>query len=153
MKRLLYTLLACALAVACEKTPVNGELDGKWKLCEMHSKPAATDAAYTQAADVQQEAIYWNFSLRLLSITSAGNLNGHTQETVARFAYEGSSLSVTETYIHYRDRDSLIVDPQTTSLQPLGIRGNAARFRVAALTSSRLTLCSEMDSLVFRKLH
>lgn len=153
MKKILYIFLACTLAVACEKTPVNGDLDGKWKLYEIHSKLVSTDAAYTQAADVQSAAIYWNFQLQLLSITSAETLNGHTQETVARFVHEGDNLALTETYIHYRDRDSLIVDPNTTSLQALGIRGNTAQYRVATLTSTRMTLCSTMDSLVFRKTH
>ena len=72
---------------------------------------------------------------------------------MARFVHDGDRLSVTQTYVHFRDRDELITDPSTTLLEVVGIRGSASDYRIALLNSSRLTLCSQLDSLVFVKLH
>lgn len=151
MKSILFICSLSMLMFACGKTPQNGALDGKWRLYEIHSKTQPTESTYAVAKDVRADNIYWSFQLNLLSITSAETLNGHTNETVARFAYEGDHLAVTQTYVHFRDRDSLLTDPNTAALETVGIRGNASNFRIAQLSGSRLTLCSERDSLVFRK--
>ena len=156
MKRLfLFLSIISVLLASCDKTPANGDLDGKWLLKQRFVKETATDGAYSRLAEGPADTkIYWSFQLQLLSITS-GSLahNGQTGETVARFVREGNRLSVTQTYVHFRDRDELISDPSTTLLEVVGIRSNASDFRIALLNSSRLTLCSQLDSLVFVKLH
>lgn len=149
-------LLLCSLAFllfACGKTPQNGALDGKWRLVELHSKAQASDAAYAVAKDVRASNIYWSFQLQLLDITSTELHNGHTNETVARFVHEGDRLAVTQTYVHFRDRDSLLTDPNITALESVGIRGNATNFRIVRLGRAYMTLCSPLDSLVFHKLN
>lgn len=156
MKRFIsLTLLAAltlCLAPSCSKMTDNGLIDGMWNLREIHSKPTATAAHYSEATDCRGKNIYWRFQLDLLSITSSDALNGHTGETTARFNFTGSRLDVTSTYIHYRDRDSLLVDPTTTELEALGIRGNATSYDVVKLNSHNMILCSATDSLVFHKL-
>lgn len=152
--RILPLLISMILiTAACAKLSDNGNLDGRWRLQSIHSKTSAEQAHYTASADTRADNIYWNFQLNLLSITSAAPLNGHTGETTARFSYTPSRLSVTKTYIHYRDRDSLIVDPTTTSLERLGIRGNATDFHIERINKTSLILCSASDSLVFYKAH
>lgn len=152
--RILPLLISIMLiTAACAKLSDNDNLDGRWRLQSIHSKTSAKQAHYTAFTDTRADNIYWNFQLDLLSITSAAPLNGHTGETTARFSYTPSRLSVTKTYIHYRDRDSLIVDPTTTSLERLGIRGNATDFRIERINKTSLILCSASDSLVFYKAH
>lgn len=152
--RILPLLISMILiTAACAKLSDNGNLDGRWRLQSIHSKTSAEQAHYTASTDTRADNIYWNFQLNLLSITSAAPLNGHTGETTARFSYTPSRLSVTKTYIHYRDRDSLIVDPTTTSLERLGIRGNATDFRIERINKTSLILCSASDSMVFYKAH
>lgn len=150
MKHTLTTILSllalALLAASCGKTPQNGDLDGKWRLAERIAKKA-----YTQ--DTDPGTVYWSFSLDLLSINTGAIHNGKTTETVCRFAHEGNRLSITQAYVHYRDRDSLLTDPNTEALAAVGIHGNQASFRVAALSSSTLILVSDRDSLVFRKPH
>lgn len=141
------------IVAACYKLSDNGDLDGRWKLQQIYSKASPEEAHYTLPLDAQADNIYWNFQLNLLAITSTNPLNGHTGETTARFSYTPSHLSVTQTYIHYRDRDSLITDPATTSLTRLGIRGNATDYRIERLNKTSLILCSAYDSLVFYKAH
>lgn len=134
--------------------PENGALDGKWQLVEMYSKSASNEANYatTPTTNKRADNIYWNIQLKLLYITSAQPLNTFTTETVARFKFTGSTLQVGPTYIHYRDRDSLITNPNSTELVPLGIRGNASSYDIKRLSSTTMILCSQLDSLIFKKL-
>lgn len=158
MHRLFLTLTCLALLLgatilsSCDKTPMNGDLDGMWRLTEMHSKATADQPTYSLQADLGAQRIFWNFQLRLLSIQNHDGLaNSETNETVARFEHSGNRLNVTHTYIHKRAEDILITDPATTQLEGVGIRGCSSSFEVKCLTSKRMVLCSERDSLVFRK--
>ena len=148
----LALLLGAATLASCDKTPMNGDLDGMWRLTEMHSKPTADAPTYSLQAVLRAQRIFWNFQLRLLSIQNHDGLaNSETNETVARFEHSGNRLHVTHTYIHRRAEDILITDPATTQLEHVGIRGCSSSFEVKCLTSKRMVLCSERDSLVFRK--
>ena len=147
----LALLLGAATLASCDKTPMNGDLDSMWRLTEMHSKPTADAPTYSLQADLRAQRIFWNFQLRLLSIQNHDGLaNSETNETVARFEHSGNRLHVTHTYIHRRAEDILITDPATTQLEGVGIRGCSSSFEVKCLTSKRMVLCSERDSLVFR---
>ena len=148
----LALLLGAATLASCDKTPMNGDLDGMWRLTEMHSNPTADAPTYSLQAVLEAQRIFWNFQLRLLSIQNHDGLaNSETNETVARFEHSGNRLHVTHTYIHHRAEDILITDPATTQLEHVGIRGCSSSFEVKCLTSKRMVLCSERDSLVFRK--
>ena len=148
----LALLRGAATLASCDKTPMNGDLDGMWRLTEMHSKPTADAPTYSLQAVLEAQRIFWNFQLRLLSIQNHDGLaNSETNETVARFEHSGNRLHVTHTYIHHRAEDILITDPATTQLEGVGIRGCSSSFEVKCLTSKRMVLCSERDSLVFRK--
>lgn len=151
---ILFASLTILLFSYCSKMPENGALDGKWQLTEMYSKTTNSDAHYisTPTTDKRADNIYWNIQLKLLYITSAEPLNTFTTETVARFHYSGSTLQVGPTYIHYRDRDSLITNANSTELVPLGIRGNATTYDIKRLNASTMILCSPLDSLIFKKL-
>lgn len=138
----------------CSKLTDNGPLDGKWQLCEIHSKSDLNAPHYDFShVDYKNQSVYWNFQLNLLSITSKEMLNTFTTETTARFSYDKTTLHVGPTYIHYRDRDSLLTNPSTTELVPLGIHGNESNFNIKQLNHTTMILCSEYDSLVFYKLH
>ncbi len=151
---ILFASFTILLFSYCSKMPENGTLDGKWQLTEMYSKTTNSDAHYiaTPTTDKRADNIYWNIQLKLLYITSAEPLNTFTTETVARFHYSGSTLQVGPTYIHYRDRDSLITNANSTELIPLGIRGNATTYDIKRLNASTMILCSPLDSLIFKRL-
>lgn len=156
MKRILFPILFIAttlcLIPSCEKATDNGLIDGMWNLREIYSKLSTDATKYTEYTDCRSKGIYWRFQLNLLYITSKEALNGHTGETTARFNFTDSHLDITSTYVHYRDRDSLLTDPTTTELEALGIRGNATSYDVVRLTSHNLILRSASDSLIFHKL-
>ena len=146
---LAITAIGLLLTTACSHVSRNGLIDGRWRLHEIHSKATQTDAYYTaQKKNVLDNRIYWSFQLDLLQITSALAHNGQTNKTFARFNYEG----VYSPHAHLYDHDIPITDPNI-SLESVGIRGHEAKFRIVRINSSSLILCSDMDSLVFRKLH
>ncbi len=156
MKSIYLTLLTIALTctlAACSKLSDNGKIDGKWRLEKIYHKASINAPYYTNESNLMSDNVYWNIQLNLLSITSTSPHNGHTNETIARFAYSDDHLQLTQTYVHFRDRDSLLTDPSTNVLEGVGIRGNASNYLIRSLTSSNMVLCSEMDSLVFYKLH
>lgn len=153
--------LAAALALlsltACDKTPENGALDGMWRLEEMHSRPAGS-AAYSEPRDAATADVYWSFQLKLLDIKSNGTRPDATPaEVMARFTHTGGTLSVTSTYLHGRSTDTPVTadtqyNGQPIDLRPLGLDGCTATFRVVRLDSRRMTLCSDSDSLLFKKI-
>ena len=128
---LAITAIGLLLTTACSHVSRNGLIDGRWRLHEIHSKVTPTDAYYTaQKKYVLNDRIYWSFQLDLLQITSSLAHNGQTNKTFARFNYEG---------------DKLAVYSPSEATRP--------NFALYASNSSSLILCSDMDSLVFRKLH
>jgi len=147
-----FMLLAATLCLllSCGKTPENGALDGMWQL--METSEVQADGTYAAPVSRKADGIYWNFQLQLLMIHSQNDLlNGHTFDTAARFRFTGSKLEITQTYIHFDNRDSLLTDPATQALEPLGIRGNAAAYDIEQLDGKRMVLVSKDFRLVFRK--
>ena len=154
MKKYLFPIFLATLAcfAACEKNPTNGDLDGQWQLMEISTKDAASDTDYTQVLSKKDEGIYWNFQLDLLMIrTMAEDLNGYTPFTAARFVHPGKKFDITSTYIHFRESDSLLTDPSTRILEPIGITGNAEKFDVEQLNHKRMVLTTPVKRLTFRK--
>lgn len=150
IKHFATILFLLTLVLSCDKLPSNGDLDGKWML--EHSYVRSTpEASFDVHTDRRTESISWNFQLDLLSIVSHAIHNGETTETVARFSVNGDRLDITKTYIHYRDRDVELTDPNTTCLEGVGIRGYADSYRIVSLSSGHLILCSDTDSLIFAK--
>ena len=155
MKHILYILSFALLSLfylSCDKTPKNGALDGQWQLMEIAEKVSPTDMDYSRITNKKDERIYWAFQLDLLNIyTQSGKLNGYTAYSTARFQLANGRLRIAPTYIHFDNRDSLLTDPHTTALEPMGIEGNAADFKVETLNSKKMVLSSDKRSLTFRK--
>lgn len=152
---LLGALLSGSLVTSCGKTPMNGKLDGEWIMQGKYSKPSAEAAAYSEVTHPQ---LFWNVSLRLMTITGPDAHNTVSWLTSCRFVYEGNKLAITEAYLNdrggYRD---IPVTPEmeeaNARLRTFGLYSLPTHFRIHRLTSSEMILCSEMDSLVFRKRH
>ena len=124
----------------------------QWQLIEISKPIDETDELYTNTQSVKDQRIYWAFQLDLLNIyTQLDNLNGYTSNTVARFKHENGELSLPSIYIHFHNRDSLLADPLTTTLESVGIKGNQANFQVERLDSKKMILKSSYNRLVFRR--
>ncbi len=155
MLRFIYLFgLLLGMLTACDKMPENGELDGMWHLQEMTD---LTDGA-AEPHDVRAKQFYWSFQLNLLQIYSVtdvlyrNELTGeHTYRAYCRFSKTGTSLNVSEVYVHFDSRDSLLTDPASPLMHRYGIMGNADSFSIEQLNSKRMILVSDERRLVFRK--
>ena len=151
MKKILILLLILVTWSSCDKMPSNGDLDGQWQLMKIVNK-SVSDFDSDIVIDKKTDRIYWRFQLDLLSIyTPNKKLNGHTHNSVARFSHTAQELQITKTYIHFENRDSLLTDPNTTILSPMGIDGNAETFVVDRLDDSQMVLSTRSKQLYFRK--
>ena len=131
----------------------NGPIDGMWHLEKIYTHPNGNATGpFSVEKDCSEDRIYWSFQLDLLSIRSKEAHNGKTNESVARFKLSSSALDITSIYVHYRDRDSLLTDPNNVDLSAVGIHGNTASYNILQLDGKRLRLCSATDSLIFRKM-
>ena len=155
MKKLLSIILlvfSITVLFSCDKMTDNGKLDGQWQLMSIKYKNLPTDSTYSRIIPKKEEGIYWRFQLDLLMIhTQYSNLNGYTHKTTARFNDNGKQLDITETYINYFNKDSLLTDPNTRILSPIGIDGNAEKFNIDKLDKKRMILSTPVKQLVFRK--
>lgn len=142
----LYILAIPFLLNSCQKTPINGDLDGQWCLLDQYTR-TSSDSDYSNHYDKRSECIYWAFQLQLLSLRNT------TAEFMARFAHSENRLIIDKIYIHGRDNDELITDANTTIFESVGIRSNATNFDIRRLDGSSLILTNDTDSLVFKKLN
>ena len=59
MKKIFLMAFAVMFALtACEKTPVNGALDGMWQLMEVSEKSLAAESGWAQAKSTKGEAVH-----------------------------------------------------------------------------------------------
>ena len=150
MNKFVYLVLTFILAsiFSCSKMPTNGELDGQWQLLEINTRATESDPAFSQTLSKKNDRIYWSFQLDLLMVQE-------TKETpliFARFNHAEQFLDITKIYKNSRNEDSLITDPNTTMLIPIGIQGNAEKFKVEKLSSKHMILTTKFKQLVFKKL-
>ncbi len=150
---LLLALLAPVLVCSCSKMSDNGPIDGMWHLEKIYTRPDGNASGpFSVEKDCGSDRIYWSFQLDLLSIRSQEGHNGKTNESVARFKVTSTTLDLTAIYVHYRDRDSLLTDPNAVDLSSVGIHGISPSYSIVQLDGKRMRLRSSTDSLVFRKL-
>lgn len=146
----LFALLASFfLLQGCDKLSSDTELAGRWQLTRI----VRTDAASGTSTEIEiPQPTYWSFNLSLLSVTTPNPHNGHTAETLARYSRDAASLRLPEIYIHFRDRDSLLTDPEQPQLLLVGIDRNPTAYTVRFLSERKMTLDSDRTHLVFRKI-
>ena len=152
-KNIFYLVLSLTLLLplgfSCEKNPENGDLDGQWQLMELRAKTDLSKPDYDSIVNKKDERIYWSFQLNLLMIRYIGvpGMN----DFIARFDYGHDKLNIAPTYVHYRERDSLLEDSSTRILEPVGISGNGEKFQIKKLNSKSMILSNSVKQLSFRK--
>ena len=152
-KYILTTLLIILnYLAACNKMPDDNHLDGQWQLMEIQQEKETKDSLFSQVENKKDSLIYWRIHMDMLFIhTHKALLNGYTNDTAAKFIHKNNHLNITSTYIHWDSRDSLLTDPNTTILEPMGISGNAEDFVIEKLNKNQMVLVSGTKKLVFRK--
>lgn len=153
MKRILSSLSLFSLLIllsiltACDKISQDSMLEGMWQLTEL------TPATTAIPQDKRAEAIYWSFQLQMMQIHTPSYLhNGKTSHTVGLFDRDGDLIHIRQVAIHYANRDSLITDTSSTTLDQVGIHGTHADFQIERLSHRQLILQSDFCRLVLKKI-
>ena len=125
MKRSIIAVLLVLIVSACGKTPINGDLDGRWQIMKIE---------YASGEEETPERAYYSVALHTINLMQVGV----TSQT-GNMEYTGDSLFVEMPISKIED------------LLPFGMNGTEQRFGVKELTSKHLILQSDFARLEFRK--
>ena len=125
MKRYIIAVLLILIVSACGKTPINGDLDGRWQIMKIE---------YASGEEETPERAYYSVALHTINLMQVGV----TSQT-GNMEYTGDSLFVEMPVSKIED------------LLPFGMNDTKQRFRVKELTSKHLVLQSDYARLEFRK--
>lgn len=132
------------MAGSCDKTPINGDLDGMWQLMRVEDNGTTIDVAATQH--------YMCVQLHLIQLTQYGDV--HTG-IFCHFNHEGNTLRLYDFYDRTHYVDNQIAEEKMTDadkLSPWGIYLLDTTFQVNKLTSDALILQDPAGRvLTFRK--
>ena len=122
------------MLAACDKLPMNGNLDGMWQLM------AIQDNTTSNVSDVKDSRLYYSFQLHLVQLN-----NG---EAYAYFSHRNDSIVMYDWCKGNLDNDK-IIDPSV--LNKFGLYELRDSFKVEVLTSEKMQLRSRKATLSFRK--
>ena len=125
MKRYIIAVLLILIVSACGKTPINGDLDGRWQIMRIE---------YASGEEETPERAYYSVALHTINLMQVGV----TSQT-GNMEYTGDSLFVEMPVSKIED------------LLPFGMNDTKQRFGVKELTSKHLVLQSDYARLEFRK--
>lgn len=128
----IFTALLCILATACQKTPVNGHLDGQWRMTAMTQEG--------QPAQTPSPAVYWEINLHVIQFVDGNELTGS-----ANMAYDSDAATLAI------DMPQYLWDAWKHNLYRCGLRRNPSLWQVKTLTRSRLVLADGNLTLEFEK--
>ena len=124
-KRYIIAVLLILIVSACGKTPINGDLDGRWQIMKIE---------YASGEEETPERAYYSVALHTINLMQVGV----TSQT-GNMEYTGDSLFVEMPVSKIED------------LLPFGMNDTKQRFGVKELTSKHLVLQSDYARLEFRK--
>ena len=125
MKRYIIAVLLILIVSACGKTPINGDLDGRWQIMKIE---------YASGEEETPERAYYSVALHTINLMQVGV----TSQT-GNMEYTGDSLFIEMPVSKIED------------LLPFGMNDTKQRFGVKELTSKHLVLQSDYARLEFRK--
>ena len=125
MKRYIIAVLLILIVSACGKTPINGDLDGRWQILKIE---------YVSGEEETPERAYYSVALHTINLMQVGV----TSQT-GNMEYTGDSLFVEMPVSKIED------------LLPFGMNDTKQHFGVKELTSKHLVLQSDYARLEFRK--
>ncbi|WP_370861151.1 lipocalin-like domain-containing protein [Parabacteroides faecis] len=125
MKRYIIAVLLILIVSACGKTPINGDLDGRWQIMKIE---------YASGEEETPERAYYSVALHTINLMQV-NVTSQT----GNMKYTGDSLFIEMPVSKIED------------LLPFGMNDTKQRFGVKELTSKHLVLQSDYARLEFRK--
>lgn len=146
LRRSAALLISLLLLIACDKVPVNGDLDGMWQLTTI-STPDST-------ADVSATRVYTSFQLNLVQWNDySANLTYYSH-----FRHTGDSLffydfaHISHHAVDNNQDEWITADEMDAGLfDAWGIHHIDARYRILQLDSRTLRLQQADTTLTWRK--
>ena len=128
-KSVLISLLVSLLFAACQKVPVNGNLDGEWEVMEVYPAPPEWD---------RNIRLFYNFSRSVCQLTEYGG-----PFTLGNLVNNGETI-----YLNFPFINSPGAELQ---LKQYGIFTNPVSFNVEFEGKSRLILSNEESTVILKK--
>lgn len=122
-------LLISASIMSCQKSPINGDLDGMWQVMNVTPEPELQPI---------EERLYYNFYLHVCTLSYYGG-----GVTTGNMIFTGDSLFLD--FPNAQTTETLI------KLKQYGINSDHARFRIEKLNRSSLIMSSGETTVTLRK--
>ena len=135
MKQILLFIFLLLSISSCDKTPINGKLDGRWQLMTIEYNDGSIKECYR---------IYYSIQLHLVEISDKGG-NGET--FIGQFLYGNNEVTMSE--FRYRGNEENLAEAK--NLEPFGMNVLTNQFKVEKATGQTLILKSDYARLTFRK--
>ena len=129
--RFFFLLFIIITLISCGKTPINGDLDGRWQLMKVEF--------HTNNELVEPKLTYFDVNLHLMQLKS---LKGGMDESGiinARFEHTGDSLFIRT------------IHSTKESVRKFGLCDTIQHFFIEKLTGKKMILDSSSSRLEFRK--
>ncbi len=127
-------MLIMLLPAGCQKSPINGNLDGQWQVMEVSPEPSET---------IIDRRLYMCFSLHTVQLTFYGS--GPWQSgNILQFSDKTLSLEFPYVSLDPTDKDEEI-------LRQYGINSNPVTFSIERLDSKKLILRDGDTVVTLRK--
>lgn len=114
-----------AILFGCQKSSINGHLDGRWQIVEI--------ATETETTDVLSQQLYYNFYLHVCDLSYYGGVL-----TAGNLFYDNSTIILDFPYINSEEGDM--------KLERYGIYSNPVEFHVEHLDRKNLIM-TEGDTI------
>ena len=124
-------LIFIFIAGGCQKSPINGDLDGQWQICEVTPTPQE---------EIIKRKLYYCFYMHTCQLTSPGYtfIRGN-------FTYDGNTIMI--------DFPSYDDEPESTiaTMRQYGIYSNPVTFNIKFLDSEKLIIENPDATITLRK--
>lgn len=115
--------------VSCQKTPINGNLDGEWEVMEVIPSPPDWG---------KETRLFYNFGHHVCQLTVYGG-----PFTLGNLAYNGEEMTLEFPFIN--------TPVQELQLKQYGIFSNPVSFNVSFESKTRIILSNEESTVILRK--
>lgn len=125
----LLCLLASSFFTGCQKSPINGHLDGMWQVMEVDPKPQQ---------EIIRDRLYYNFSLHVCTLSYYGG-----GLTVGNLTYDGDRITM--------DFPAAQGPETRLKMRQYGIYTNPVTFDVVYLDKNKLIIENPYATVELRK--
>ena len=133
MKRVIFLFIITMLVISCSKVPINGDLDGMWKMTSME---------WSDGTTTSPERIFFSFELDCIQVTNKGNNS---------CSYIGLMNKNDNTIRVDKFKDSSGEIKKAECLKQFGILETPTEFNIEKINHSKLIIKSKDCILSFTK--